>query len=69
MNDVRAEQGMTPATGLHGIHASEECVEGRCRWPDEGPGGGRNLFEIDALRLLVTVAETGSFTRAAVRLN
>ncbi|MGI5404770.1 LysR family transcriptional regulator [Streptomyces sp. CA-135486] len=27
------------------------------------------MFEIDALRLLVTVAETGSFTKAAVRLN
>ncbi|MFI6339142.1 LysR family transcriptional regulator [Streptomyces sp. NPDC050535] len=27
------------------------------------------MFQIDALRLLVTVAETGSFTRAAVRLN
>jgi DNA-binding transcriptional LysR family regulator len=27
------------------------------------------MFEIDALRLLVTVAETGSFTGAAVRLN
>ncbi|MFI9103379.1 LysR family transcriptional regulator [Streptomyces fildesensis] len=27
------------------------------------------MFEIDALRLLVTVADTGSFTRAAVRLN
>ncbi|WP_331750548.1 MULTISPECIES: LysR family transcriptional regulator [unclassified Streptomyces] len=27
------------------------------------------MFEIDALRLLVAVAETGSFTKAAVRLN
>ncbi|MEE1806061.1 LysR family transcriptional regulator [Streptomyces sp. BE133] len=27
------------------------------------------MFEIDALRLLVTVAETGSFTQAAVRLD
>ncbi|GAB2602736.1 LysR family transcriptional regulator [Kribbella endophytica] len=27
------------------------------------------MFEIDTLRLLMTVAETGSFTRAAVRLN
>ncbi|MFJ4526246.1 LysR family transcriptional regulator [Streptomyces sp. NPDC088810] len=27
------------------------------------------MFEIDALRLLVTVAETGSFTHAAARLN
>ncbi|WP_405983670.1 LysR family transcriptional regulator [Streptomyces sp. NBC_00872] len=27
------------------------------------------MFESDALRLLVAVAETGSFTRAAVRLN
>ncbi|WP_308013448.1 LysR family transcriptional regulator [Streptomyces beigongshangae] len=27
------------------------------------------MFEIDALRLLVTVAETGSFTHAAVRLD
>ncbi|MFF2189865.1 LysR family transcriptional regulator [Streptomyces sp. NPDC058155] len=27
------------------------------------------MFEIDALRLLMTVAETGSFTAAAVRLN
>jgi DNA-binding transcriptional LysR family regulator len=27
------------------------------------------VFEIDALRLLVAVAETGSFTKAAVRLN
>lgn len=27
------------------------------------------MFEIDALRLLVTVADTGSFTGAAVRLN
>ncbi|CAM5436779.1 LysR family transcriptional regulator [Streptomyces atroolivaceus] len=27
------------------------------------------MFEIDALRLLVTVAGTGSFTRAAARLN
>ncbi|WP_406502082.1 LysR family transcriptional regulator [Streptomyces sp. NBC_01590] len=27
------------------------------------------MFEIDALRLLVTVAETGSFTKAAVRLD
>ncbi|MGY1500609.1 LysR family transcriptional regulator [Streptomyces sp. QTS52] len=27
------------------------------------------MFEIDALRLLVTVADTGSFTAAAVRLN
>ncbi|MEV7681976.1 LysR family transcriptional regulator [Streptomyces sp. NPDC088341] len=27
------------------------------------------MFEVDALRLLVVVAETGSFTRAAVRLN
>ncbi|WP_438948514.1 LysR family transcriptional regulator [Streptomyces atratus] len=30
---------------------------------------GGNVFEIDALRLLVTVAETGSFTQAAVRLD
>lgn len=30
---------------------------------------GGNVFEIDALRLLVTVAETGSFTKAAVRLD
>ncbi|WP_406013721.1 LysR family transcriptional regulator [Streptomyces sp. NBC_00984] len=30
---------------------------------------GRNVFEIDALRLLVTVADTGSFTKAAVRLD
>ncbi|MFH8518884.1 LysR family transcriptional regulator [Streptomyces gelaticus] len=29
----------------------------------------RNVFGIDALRLLVTVADTGSFTRAAVRLD
>ncbi|MFF7244319.1 LysR family transcriptional regulator [Embleya sp. NPDC008237] len=27
------------------------------------------MFEIDALRLLVTVAESGSFTKAAARLN
>ncbi|MEV1078317.1 LysR family transcriptional regulator [Streptomyces sp. NPDC050211] len=27
------------------------------------------MFETDALRLLVTVAETGSFTHAAIRLN
>ncbi|GAA3289730.1 hypothetical protein GCM10020295_02290 [Streptomyces cinereospinus] len=27
------------------------------------------MFEIDALRLLTAVAETGSFTKAAVRLN
>lgn len=27
------------------------------------------MFEVDALRLLVAVAETGSFTKAAVRLN
>ncbi|MFJ2239260.1 LysR family transcriptional regulator [Streptomyces sp. NPDC087859] len=27
------------------------------------------MFDIDALRLLVTVAETGSFTKAAARLN
>jgi DNA-binding transcriptional LysR family regulator len=27
------------------------------------------MFEIDALRLLMTVAETGSFTKAALRLN
>ncbi|MGW7056132.1 LysR family transcriptional regulator [Streptomyces sp. NPDC054887] len=27
------------------------------------------MFETDALRLLVTVAETGSFTKAAIRLN
>lgn len=27
------------------------------------------MFDIDALRLLVAVAETGSFTKAAVRLN
>jgi DNA-binding transcriptional LysR family regulator len=27
------------------------------------------VFEVDALRLLVSVAETGSFTKAAVRLN
>jgi DNA-binding transcriptional LysR family regulator len=39
------------------------------RWPDEGLGGGRNVYEIDALRLLVTVAEIGSFTHAATRLN
>ncbi|GGT14642.1 LysR family transcriptional regulator [Streptomyces atratus] len=30
---------------------------------------GGNVFETDALRLLVTVAETGSFTKAAVRLD
>ncbi|MFI5745846.1 LysR family transcriptional regulator [Streptomyces sp. NPDC051644] len=30
---------------------------------------GGNVFEIDALRLLVTVAETGSFTKAAVQLD
>ncbi|MFI6728979.1 LysR family transcriptional regulator [Streptomyces atratus] len=30
---------------------------------------GGNVFEIDALRLLVTVAETGSFTQAAARLD
>jgi DNA-binding transcriptional LysR family regulator len=30
---------------------------------------GGNVYEIDALRLLVTVAETGSFTKAAERLN
>jgi len=30
---------------------------------------GENVFEIDALRLLVTVADTGSFTAAAARLN
>ncbi len=30
---------------------------------------GGNVFEIDALRLLVTVADTGSFTQAAVRLS
>jgi DNA-binding transcriptional LysR family regulator len=29
----------------------------------------RNVFEIDTLRLLVTVAGTGSFTKAAVQLN
>jgi DNA-binding transcriptional LysR family regulator len=29
----------------------------------------RNVFDIDALRLLVSVADTGSFTKAAVRLN
>jgi DNA-binding transcriptional LysR family regulator len=29
---------------------------------------GWNVFEIDALRLLVTVAETGSFTKTAARL-
>jgi DNA-binding transcriptional LysR family regulator len=29
----------------------------------------RNVFEIDALRLFVTVASTGSFTKAAVQLN
>lgn len=27
------------------------------------------MFEVDALRLLVAVAEAGSFTKAAVRLN
>jgi molybdenum-dependent DNA-binding transcriptional regulator ModE len=31
--------------------------------------GGGAVFGIDALRLLVTVAGTGSFTKAAVRLN
>ncbi|MFD4692877.1 LysR family transcriptional regulator [Streptomyces sp. NPDC058463] len=31
------------------------------------PGG--NVFETDALRLLVTVAETGSFTKAALQLS
>lgn len=30
---------------------------------------GGDVFEIDALRLLVTVADTGSFTGAALRLN
>ncbi|MFG2624453.1 LysR family transcriptional regulator [Streptomyces sp. NPDC048473] len=30
---------------------------------------GGNVFEIDALRLLVTVAGTGSFTKAAVQLD
>ncbi|MFI6638916.1 LysR family transcriptional regulator [Streptomyces sp. NPDC050504] len=30
---------------------------------------GGNVYEIDALRLLVTVADTGSFTKAAQRLN
>jgi DNA-binding transcriptional LysR family regulator len=29
----------------------------------------RNAFDLDALRLLVTVAATGSFTKAAVRLD
>jgi DNA-binding transcriptional LysR family regulator len=29
----------------------------------------RNVFDIDALRLLVTVADTGTFTKAAARLN
>ncbi|MEU8385468.1 LysR family transcriptional regulator, partial [Streptosporangium sp. NPDC048865] len=30
---------------------------------------GRNVFDVEALRLLDTVARTGSFTAAAVRLN
>ncbi|MET8828210.1 LysR family transcriptional regulator [Streptomyces sp. NPDC004610] len=37
---------------------------------DPGEGGkGKRVVETEALRVLVAVAETGSFTRAAVRLN
>ncbi|MFE9676772.1 LysR family transcriptional regulator [Streptomyces sp. NPDC006259] len=34
-----------------------------------GRNGWSTVFEVDALRLLVTVAETGSFTAAAARLS